>query len=131
MEKQKIEALERMRFLSIAPEVIEKFKDTDKLSCSDLMCHMNVPAEIQAKIDKWQKDFGNLVYYVIHCHNIHGMQTYECLTVSPFEEDWSFEREIMKNRYVISHSINLTRPEFTESGSILVGQVKGHLIRLY
>ena len=57
-------------------------------------------------------------------------ETYECLSVSCYKEDWDFEREIMKDNWVISHSLNITEPSFTESGSIRVIEKDGILYRI-
>ena len=101
-DSMKNEAQRRMKFLGIKDELISAFITENKLYCSDNRKIVDVPKDIQKKIDKWQGQYKNLVYHVIHSHFM--CETYECLSVSCYKEDWDFEREIMKDNWVISHS---------------------------
>ena len=128
-DKMKIEALERMIKLAIDSDVIKEFKEDEKILCADLKAgNIETPPNVKKMIDEWEEKFNNMVFHVIHAH-IFGMETYECLSVSCYPEDWNYERSLMEEGYVMSHSINMTIPEFTESGIIKVMQQNGTLVR--
>lgn len=126
----KSEAIKRMKMLSIDQEIISQFLDADNVVCSNNGIHFTeVPPEITKQSIEWQQKFGSLVYHVIHAY-IFGLETYELLSVSPYKEDWSYENDIIQNGWVMCHSINLTVPEHSESGSIHVVNNHGCLKRI-
>ena len=126
----KSEAIKRMKMLSLDQEIISQYLDADIVVCSDNGIHFTeVPPEITKQSIEWQQKFGSLVYHVIHAY-IFGLETYELLSVSPYKEDWKFEKGIIENSWVMVHSINLTVPENSESGSIHVVNNHGCLKRI-
>lgn len=126
-EKMKQEAISRMQRLELDEFVIEDFKN-GKLSLSDHNRITDVPEDILKQIKEWENKFHNLVYHVIH--GDFGYETYECLSVSNYKEDWDFENSIMDDNWVMSHSINIDIPSYTESGSIKVINNNGILKRI-
>lgn len=122
------EALIRMEKLGLNNLVFSRFFLKGELKCSDNTKVTDVPEFILSEIKAYQDEFKSLVYHVVHTHFC-GMDTYECLTVSPYEEDWDYERPDDKG-WTMSHSINLTIPENTESGSIQLVNKLGVLIRV-
>ena len=124
----KKEVLERIIKLGLDLQIYESFCFENKLLCSDNGEITKVPKNILDEIKAWQKQYGNIVYHVIHSN--YAYNTYECLSVSCYQEDWEFEREIMQDDWVMSHSINITIPTFTESGSIKIANEKGILKRI-
>ncbi len=127
-ESMKEEAIKRMKMLELDKEIIVSYKDKNKLCCSEKDKIIDVPERIVKDIGEWQDKFGNLVYHVIHSDFIY--ETYECLSVSCYKEDWSYERGLIEDSWVMSHSINVIVPEYTESGSICVKNNKGILTRI-
>lgn len=130
LRKQKMidEAAKRMKMLGLDKSIIDDFVNQGKLHCSDNNGMSDVPEEILLQIEEWQNQFNNLVYHVIHGDFL--CETYECLSVSPYEEDWEYETNIIDDKWVMSHSINITIPSFTESGSIKVINRNGILKRI-
>lgn len=126
-EKMKQEAISRMQRLELDESVIEDFKN-GKLSLSDHNRITDVPEDILKQITEWENKFHNIVYHVIH--GDFGYETYECLSVSNYKEDWDFENSIMDDNWVMSHSINIDIPRYTESGSIKVINQHGVLKRI-
>lgn len=124
----KEEALVRMEMIRINPEVLFLYKIKQQICCSDKGNITEVPDNIMKEIEEWQNEYGNLVYHVIHSNYIY--ETYECLSVSCYKEDWEYERELIEDKWVMSHSINITEPSFTESGSIGIQNINGTLLRL-
>lgn len=139
-EAMKYEALERMELLGLPPYAMAAFKVDDYLTLSDVsdkVCKSRVngvPEDIKKLIKAHEDKFGALVFHVIHTKGIYlGFETYDCLSVSPYESDWDYERDMMEDRgdtWAMAYSINLTRPEFTESGSIKIENHSGVLKRV-
>ncbi len=126
-KKMRQEAISRMQRLELDESVIEDFK-IGKLSLSDHNRITDVPEDILKQINEWENKFHNLVYHVVH--GDFGYETYECLSVSNYKEDWDFENSIMDDNWVMSHSINIDIPRYTESGSIKVINNNGILKRI-
>ncbi|ADL36113.1 hypothetical protein bpr_II175 (plasmid) [Butyrivibrio proteoclasticus B316] len=124
----KNEAIRRMESLKIREDVIADYKETGKIWCSDKDKITDVPEDILREINRWEAQFGNLVYHVIRGY--FGYSTYECLSVSRYKEDWGYERELIDDSWVMSYSINMDRPCYTESGSIKVENKDGVLMRI-
>ena len=92
-----------------------------------------VPEEIQKQIAAWEKKYHNLVYHVIHSKMITpwgAYEIYDCLSVSCYRDDWDYERGLIDDDWVMSHGINVTKPEYTESGSIKIENHSGVLKRV-
>lgn len=139
-EAMKNEALERMELLGLPPYAKAAFKVDDYLTLSDVsdkVCQSRVdgvPEDIKKLIKEFEEKFGALIFHVIHTKGIYvGFEYYDCLSVSPYESDWDYERNLMEDRgdtWVMSYSINVTKPEFTESGTIKIENHSGVLKRV-
>ncbi len=125
----KQEAIQRMQQLKLDDSVIELFQSSNSLVCSENGKFVEVPEAILQQLRTWEKEFNNIVYHVIHS-KLYGFETYECLSVSPYPEDWEYENDRLKEGWPMSHSINITIPDFTESGTIKVEKFKGSLMRI-
>lgn len=128
-KEMKQEAISRMRQLKIDSDVIKLFSENDKLMCSENGKFVEVPAEILIQLRAWEKKYYNLVYHVIHADYI-GYETYECLSVSFYKEDWDYENARLNEGWPMSHSINVTMPYYTESGIVKIENIKGSLVRV-
>lgn len=129
VNSMKLEAEERMLKLGLPQNVIQRFLcDKSVLTLSDNTHSGSVPEDILKAIDVYQDEFKNLVYHVVHSHFM-GQETYECLSVSPYKDDWDYETPD-KNGWTMSHSINITHPENTESGSVKLENKNGVLVRV-
>lgn len=139
-EAMKDEALDRMELLGLPPYAKAAFKVDDYLTLSDVsdkVCQSRVdgvPEDIKKLIKEFEEKFGALIFHVIHTKGIYvGFEYYDCLSVSPYESDWDYERNLMEDRgdtWVMSYSINVTKPEFTESGTIKIENHSGVLRRV-
>lgn len=128
-KEMKQEAISRMLQLKIDSDVIKLFSENDKLMCSENGKFVEVPAEILIQLRAWEKKYYNLVYHVIHADYI-GYETYECLSVSFYKEDWDYENARLNEGWPMSHSINVTMPYYTESGIVKIENIKGSLVRV-
>ena len=139
-EAMKDEALERMELLGLPPYAKAAFKVDEYLTFSDIsdkVCQSRVdgvPEDIKKLIKEYEEKFGALIYHVIHTKGIYvGFEYYDCLSVSPYESDWDYERDLMEDRgdtWAMSYSINVTKPEYTESGTIKIENHSGVLKRV-
>lgn len=136
-DAMKDEALDRMEFLGLPSYAKAAFKQSDMLTLSDindLVCSSRVdgvPEEIMKQIKAWEEKYGNYVYHVIHSVGVFEM--YNCLSVSGYESDWDYERDLMEDRgdtWAMAFCINVTKPEYTESGSIKIENHSGVLKRV-
>jgi hypothetical protein len=129
-EERKSESIKRMQQLGLEAAVIDDLILRDKIVCSDYGMFKDVPEEIKKKIEDWEKKYHNFVYHVIHS-NLYGFEIYDCLSVSCYRSDWDYENDCINYRHSpMSYSINVTKPEYTESGLIVVAVRKGVLKRL-
>lgn len=134
-EAMKDEALDRMELLGLPPYAKAAFKVDDYLTLSDIsdkVCQSRVdgvPEDIKKLIKEFEEKFGALIFHVIHTIGLYeGTETYECLSVSPYGSDWDYERDLMEDRgdmWSMSYSINVTVPDWSESGSIKIENHSG------
>lgn len=136
-EAMKDEALDRMELLGLPSYARAALKQSDMLTLSDindLVCSSRVdgvPEEIMKQIRAWEEKYGNYVYHVIHSVGV--FERYNCLSVSGYESDWDYERGLMEDRgdtWAMAFCINITKPEYTESGSIKIENHSGVLKRV-
>lgn len=122
------EALLRMDLIGINDEARIKFENKELL-CSDNGRFVKVPDEVQKEIDKYEKEFKNLIYHVVH-GDLYGYDVYNCLSVSPYLEDWDFERKLTQRCNPFAYCINLTVSDYCESGTIFLENKDGFLYRV-
>lgn len=134
-EAMKDEALDRMELLGLPPYAKAAFKVDDYLTLSDIsdkVCQSRVdgvPEDIKKLIKEFEEKFGALIFHVIHTIGLYeGTETYDCLSVSPYGSDWDYERYLMEDRgdmWSMSYNINVTVPDWSESGSIKIENHSG------
>lgn len=139
-EAMKDEALDRMELLGLPPYAKAAFKVDDYLTLSDVsdkVCKSRVngvPEDIKKIIKAQEEKFGVLIFHVIYTTGLYeGIETFDCLCVSPYESDWDYERDLMEDRgdtWAMALCINVTKPEYTESGSIKIENHSGVLKRV-
>lgn len=94
-EEMKVEALERMKDLSIHENAISEFKDKDKLNKSEKGILFWVSDEEEKMVRDWEKSTGNVVYHAIYNVFEFG-RCLSLLYVSEYDEEWEYDREDMK-----------------------------------
>ena len=139
-EAMKDEALERMELLGLPAYAKAAFKVDDYLTLSDIsdkVCQSRVdgvPEDIKKLIKAYEEKFGVLIFHVIHTIGLYEeTETYDCLSVSPYGSDWDYERDLMEDRgdmWSMSYSINVTVPDWSESGSIKIENHSGVIRRV-
>lgn len=128
-EERKSESIKRMQQLGLEPAVIDDLILRDKIVCSDYGIIKDIPEEIKKKIEDWEKKYHNFVYHVIHSH-VYNCEIYDCLSTSCYKDDWSYENKRLLDGWPMSHSFNLSIPDFTESGTIFIKEYNGTLMRM-
>ena len=123
-KEMKQEAIKRMR-----PDVLYSFENNDKITMSSKGNVYEVPQEKLEFIKRHEKKIGVMIYHVIHSYGNIG-ETYEFLYVSNYTEDWFYEREMVEKNILYCYSENVTHPDWSEAGSIMVENVNGTLLRI-
>ena len=125
------EGIKRMKLLKLHPNVINEFKEEQRLNKSDLnkgiLYWLN--EEEQEMIKRLEKKYKFMTYHIIHSYSNLG-ETYEVLFIKDNKEEWKAENEDLKNGYamarveVINCSIN------SEFGYIGVKSINGGVVRV-
>jgi len=126
------ESCKRMKALGLPDNVIKTFDESNKLYCSDAGELVEVPDDILTKAKEWMTKSKCLVYHVIHGYPppFEEIEIYDFLYTSCYKEDWTFENDILNANWVMVKSENLSIPEFSECGSIMVRNNNGVLQRI-
>ena len=127
-EAMKNEAIKRMKVLGIRADIINAFEE-DKLLCVNDGKVIDVPLVILNKIRAWEEKFGNLAYHVVYSE-LWNYKIYNALSVSRYKEDWKYEQSLIDNGWAMAYTINVTKPEYSESGSICLLNQSGILQRI-
>ena len=132
-DKQKAEALVRMKLLGIFPETIKQFNRDGKVSISKPPVGAFYWAEgwdldrIRQFEDKWNA----AVYLVIRSYTSFGkMDSY--LYVSRFEAEWELDRADLIRNEALSYTVNLDAPDLSEAGYVgFKRTIAGGLLRIW
>ena len=128
-ETLQIEAIERMKKLGLSEDAVVAFRRDKKIMMSENGVLKKLDNEFVLKeIENHRKEFKDYFYHVIHSFSNLG-ETYECLMVSPYLEDWGYERDMLKQNIVYCYVINISCPTNSEAGSIGVINYRGSLVR--
>ena len=132
-ERQKAEALARMKLLGIFPEAIKQFYQDGKVSISEPPFGALYWAEgwDLDRIEQFEEDQNALVYLIIRSYTAYGkMDSY--LYVSHNEDEWESDREDLRNRLPVAYTLNLDDPQLSELGYISIEKtVADGLVRIW
>lgn len=112
-ERQKAEALARMKLLGIFPEAIKQFYQDGKVSISEPPFGALYWAEgwDLDRIEQFEEDQNALVYN---------------------EDEWESDREDLRNRLPVAYTLNLDDPQLSELGYISIEKtVADGLVRIW
>ncbi len=129
IEKKKQEAIERMKFLKLYPNIIKEFEKDGVVNMSEnggFLYWLNDQQQIY--VMEFEKEYNVLVYHVIHNFTEFG----EMLTffyVSDDEEEWEYDREDLKDGYACAYVKNLSDDMCSEFGGVCFRQQFGGLVR--
>ena len=126
----KDEAIKRMKLLQLHQNVIKEFQDENKLNRSEFCKGILywITDEEQQLVNEFQKEHkGYLVYHIIKTETVDFGTVYDLLYVTPYEDEWSSEREELKDNWIYSYTVT----EFAECGLIKVKCINSGLARVY
>ena len=128
-EQKKQEALERMKLLSLYPNIIREFEKDGIVNMSENGGYLYwLDDEQREYVSDFEAEYNTLVYHVIHNYTEVGeMLTF--LYVSDDEEEWGYDRDDLKAGYACAYVKNLDEDAFSEFGSVGIKPELGGLIR--
>ena len=128
-EKQKQEAIERMKMLKIYTQAIKEFEKDNVINVSE---HGGIlfwlDDEQQEMVKRFEEKYNAVVYHVIHNYTEFG-ELYSLLYVSQHEEEWDYDRDDIKHNISLSYVVNINEESFSEFGSIGIRPQFGGLVR--
>ena len=128
-EKQKQEAIERMKMLKIYTQAIEEFEKEDVINVSE---HGGIlfwlDDEQQEMVKRFEEKYNSVVYHVIHNYTEFG-ELYSLLYVSQHENEWDYDKDDIKHNLALCYVVNRDEENFSEFGSIGIRSQFGGLVR--
>ena len=124
------EALVRMKILKLHPNVINEFKNENKLNRSEFgmgILYWLTDDEKQLVKDFEKEYEGYIVYHVIKTNTVDFGVVYDLLYVSPQVNEWVLDREKLKDNIVMSYTVT----ECAECGPIQIKMINGGLARTF
>lgn len=125
----KDEAIERMEILQLHKNIIEDFKQSNKLNRSENSgtLYWLTDEEKQLVTTFEKENSGTLVYHIIKTITQDLGIVYDLLYLTEDSEDWSIDREYLKDDLVLSYTIT----DNSESGFIKIKKTNCGIIREY
>lgn len=127
-QKQKQEAIKRMKQLGLYTNAIREFEKDNVLSRSDNGILFWLTDEEKRLVSKFEREYDIVVYHVIRNNTKFGMLL-SLLYVSNDEDEWKMDQEDIQQRTPIAYVYNVNEPMFSEFGSIGVENRYGGLVR--
>lgn len=136
-ERQKQEAIKRMKMLKLMDNVVEEFKDKGTLYYSERMNAMfnavlywvDNHEEWSKMIKDFEKKWGFMVYHAQLTHTYVG-DILSLLYVTKDEEEWEQDRQDIKDGVVYAKCVNLNDDYFSEYGYIGIKPSMGGIVRV-
>ena len=128
-EKQKQEAIERMKMLKIYTQAIKEFEKENVINVSE---HGGIlfwlDDEQQEMVKQFEEKYNAVVYHVIHNYTEFG-ELYSLLYVSQHENEWDYDKDDIKHNIALCYVVNKDEENFSEFGSIGIRPQFGGVIR--
>ena len=129
-ERQKAEALKRMRMLHICSQPIKEFDKEGVLNLSERGGVLYWLDDDEKKmVNEFETKYEAMVYHVIKNYTDIGVM-YSLLFVSKHETEWEADNADLEDGYAFSYVVNADIPEFSEFGSIMVEPSIGGVRRI-
>lgn len=135
-EKQKTEALKRMRMLHLLPNVIKDFEKSNKVYYSErqnaffnaILYWVDNEKKYVDLVNQFEKEHNALVY---HCQLTH-MEFGDCLSllyVSKNEKEWQRDTNDIREGYAFAYVANIDCESYSEFGTIGIRPSQGGVLR--
>ena len=127
-EQMKAEALRRMEWWKLHPNVARDFKK-GVLNISEFMGALYWLDDDDKKlVDDWAEKTGNLPYHVIKSF-LEDMELLTILFVEPDKGEWELNKEDSVYFTQFAYVINKSVPHFSEYGSVALKPCFGGVVR--
>lgn len=130
------EATDRMKKLNLYSQIIKEFeKDQGLVQYSEptpfggILYWIKNNPEWMDMVGDFEHKYHSLVYHAVHSYTECG-EMLSLLYVSDNPEEWCYDNDVLPYNYVGTYTINLTYPEFSEFGGIVVKPIAGGLVRV-
>lgn len=136
-EKQKQEAIRRMNILKLHPDTIEGFETEDIVFYSETLSRdfqgilywVSNKEEFVQVIKDFETKYGALVYHATLGHYEFGT-CLSLLYVSNDKNEWTTDRNDLKENFAYAYVHNFDVPDFSEFGIIGLKPVNGGIVRI-
>ena len=128
-ERQKAEAIKRMRKLKVISGAIEQFKEDGQIMVCENGFLYWLNDEQKKMVDDFEEEYGGLVYMVIHNMTEFG-ELYSMLFVSQHESEWEMDWEDLEDSISMAYVKNVTDDFCSEFGCISIANRFGGIIRV-
>lgn len=128
-EKQKIEAIKRMRKLKVVSEAVKQFEEDDKVMVSENGFLYWLNDEQEKMVKNFEEEFNGLVYMVIHNMTQFG-ELYSFLYVSQHEDEWQMDNEDLEDGVAMAYVKNIDDDYCSEFGCISIRNRFGGIVRI-
>ena len=118
-EEKKIEAIKRMKELGYWGQAREAFRKRNAVFVNEppFGAVYDPEPELAESIRKFENENNALVYMVVRAFTSFGkMDSY--LYVSDYPEEWEMDHEDIKDKIVMTYTVNYDMPDCSEFGSI-------------
>lgn len=118
-KEKTVEAVTRMKMLGIFPETIRQFQEDGKVSISEppMGAFYWMEGEDLDRILDFEEKHNALVYVAIRSYTSIGKM--DCfLFVSDYPEEWSMDRDDIKQGQALAYCFNYDMPDCSEIGAI-------------
>ena len=128
-EKQKAEAIKRMKALKVIKDAVEQFEKEDIVMVSENGILYWLDDEQEKMVKEFEEEYGCLVYMVVHNLTEFG-ELYSMLYVSKYQSEWAMDWEDLKDSIQMAYVKNVTDDFCSEFGSIAIRNRFGGIIRV-
>ena len=143
-QKQKLEAIERLKMLALHPSVLNNFTKYDKVYYSErqnaifdgVLFEIENDSHYAELVKEFETEYNALVYHAQLCKTEFGT-CLSLLYVSSHEDEWELDRSDILHTHkdgtmrVIARVENLTDPYLSECGFIGIVRKNGGVSRVY
>ena len=130
-ERQKVEAVRRMRKLKMLDQPIKEFANEGVLNLSEQNGALYWLNDNEKGIVKrFEKEYGGLVYHVIKSYTNFGLM-YSLLFITKHAEEWGTDYKILDDGYAFAYVFNASMPDCSEYGTIAIKPCIGGVVRVF
>lgn len=130
-DRQKQEAIRRMKALHMLEQPIKEFEKEDKLNISErcgILYWLN--DDEKKMVEEFEKKNEGLVYHVIKSYTTIGLM-YSLMYVSKYDEEWEMDINDIKEGMALCYVVNMNMRDCSEFGSIGIKPMTGGVVRTW